>query len=191
MSTFFSKATNPNAFEPKRQFRWILNFANVSDVEFMAKVAKKPSFSQDAEEHNFLNHVFKFPTKVKWEPISVTLIDSFQADMGSEFWHVMKSMGYRLPGNRVDAAVGITKKAAVEAIGGITIKQLDGGTTNDAGVPENANVKEVWSLVNPFITSIKWGESLDYGNNGLVEVGIDIAYDYAKYEKITSFMPYS
>tara|TARA_B100000131_G_C18040679_1_gene582271 strand:- start:90 stop:671 length:582 start_codon:yes stop_codon:yes gene_type:complete len=189
--TFFNRTSNDaSPFEPKRQFRWILNFAEVPDVTFMAKVAKKPSFTQDAEEHNYLNHTFKFPTKVKWEPIDVTVIDSFQADMGSDFWNVMKAMGYQLPESTVSAAQGITKRSAVAAIGGITIKQLDGGEVDTDGNPMGANVKETWTLINPFITSIKWGDALDYGNNGLVEVGISIAYDYADYVKHTGFNPY-
>ena len=191
MATFFTKTGGANPFEPKRTFRWVVSFDNVgTDATFMAKSAKKPSFAMADTEHSFLNHVFKFPTKVKWEDISVTFIDSFQADIGSKFYNLLRNMGYAQPEGIDEALIGVTKAGAVNALGSIRLMQLDGGIAASAD-PANtadpdflaANIREEWVLKNAFIKGVKWGDTLDYTNDGLIEVSVDLTYDYATYTK--------
>ena len=191
MSKFFtdvSKVGGASPFEPKRQFRWVVQFGKHPDAEFMCKSVAKPSFDMDVEEHDFLNHKFKYPTRIAWEDISLTFIDAFEADMGSRFWDMLRFMGYKLPNRKFDAAVGITKANAVASLGEISILQLDGGGVQnevEAGIPvySPANIRETWTLKNAFIKSIKWGGDLSYENTGLVECELDLAYDWAEYSR--------
>ena len=43
----------------------------------------------------------------------------------------------------------------------------------------DGNETEQWLIYNPIITKISWGE-LDYGDDGLVEYTLDVAYDWAE-----------
>ena len=188
-----------NPFEPKRQFRWVVSFSSIgTDANFMAKKAKKPSITQEIQEHDFLNHKFKFPTKVKWDNIDITFIDSFQANMGSRFYNMLRGAGYQQPETFSQSLTGVTKAQMVQAVGEVTIRQLDGGGV-DSSAPDTmsldpdptflaANIREEWKLKNAQITSIKWGENLGYEQNGLVEVTVGLAYDYATYTELN--VPY-
>ena len=184
-----------NPFEPKRKFRWILSFSSIgSDANFMAVSAAKPSVTMEATKHEFLNHEFKFPSKVKWQPITVKFIDSFQANMGSRFYNILRGSGYLQPEDMGSAlGPGLTKANMAAAVGEITIRQLDGGDVESVmpdmmGYDPNpifnaANIREEWRLVNGLITSIKWGDGLTYTEAGLVEVEVGLDYDFAYYSE--------
>ncbi len=45
---------------------------------------------------------------------------------------------------------------------------------------------EQWDLINPMVKSINFGD-LSYDDDGLVEYTLDITYDYAKYEKYSTY----
>ena len=59
-----------------------------------------------------------------------------------------------------------------------------GGVFDVSPIGNNANAKviEQWTIVNPIITNITWGD-LDYGSDDLVECTLDIKYDWAEYDK--------
>lgn len=40
-----------------------------------------------------------------------------------------------------------------------------------------------WTMKGAFVSSISWG-NVDWGNDGVIEIQIVIAYDYAKYESL-------
>ena len=42
--------------------------------------------------------------------------------------------------------------------------------------------QDVWTLYNPIITKIQWGD-LDYGDDAMVECTLEIAYDWAEFSK--------
>ena len=201
--TFFTDTSKlgGNPFEPKRQFRWIISFSSIgTDANFMAKTAKKPGIAQEPQEHHFMNHVFKYPGKVKWDPIDVTFIDSFQANMGSRFYNIMRGSGYKQPEGFGDSLTGFTKAQMVQAMGDVTIRQLDGGSV-ESGSPDTMSldpdpafyagkIREEWKLFNAQLTSVKWGETLSYGEAGLVEVVVGLAYDYATYTEYPAGLAY-
>ena len=45
---------------------------------------------------------------------------------------------------------------------------------------------EQWDLINPMVRSINFGD-LSYDDDALVEYTLDITYDYAKYEKYSTY----
>jgi|18_taG_2_1085343.scaffolds.fasta_scaffold18639_2 hypothetical protein len=199
--TFFTDTSKlgGNPFEPKRKFRWVISFSSIgTDANFMAKTVKKPGITTTPEEHVFMNHVFKYPTKVKWEDIEVTFIDSFQANMGSRFYNILRGSGYQQPETFGQALSGFTKAQMVQAVGEVTLRQLDGGSV-ESSLPDTmsadvdpsflaANIREEWKLKNAQITNIKFGEGMSYSENGLVEVTVGLAYDYATYTELN--VPY-
>jgi hypothetical protein len=52
------------------------------------------------------------------------------------------------------------------------------------GTDGNGNIKftEKWTLFNPVITKISWGE-LGYADDDLVQYTMDITYDWAEHEE--------
>jgi len=194
-----SKLGGNPAFEPKRKFRWIVSFSSIGgDESFMCKSMKKPSVTMAPEKHNFMNHEFKYPTKAVWEDIDVVFVDAFQANMGSRFYNMLRSSGYKQPLTMDDALVGFTKAQMAQSVGTITLRQLDGGGVDSADptLEENpnflvANIREEWVLKNALLTKVSFGEGLSYTENGLVEVSVGIAYDYATYTEMNVPYPVS
>ena len=73
------------------------------------------------------------------------------------------------------------KAASISAFGdGIfIIYQLHPeGTDGDGGI----NFTEKWTLFNPIITKISWGD-LDYGSDDLVQYTLDVSYDWAEHKE--------
>ena len=181
---FFSEAS----FQPKRQFRFLVNFTNLSNLTFMVTKSKKPSYTMETKAHNVLNHVFKFPGVVKWDDLDVSFIDAVDPNVGSKFYNALKNAGYVNPVQDIDILTGVTKRGTVDTIGDVLIQQLDGGGSligvdpgeAPAGV-DATNIIDTWTLKNAFVKSVKWGESLDYSNEGLVEVAVGLTFDYAVY----------
>jgi hypothetical protein len=147
----------------------------------------------EVHKHEFMNHEFKFPTKLKWQPISVKFIDSFNADMGSRFYNVMRASGYRAPETFEEAKMGFTKSGMQFAIGQVTIKQFDGGDVevDPSQIALNSNPgfnvgesRETWTLHNSLLTSVKFGDGLSYTDNGIVEIEVGLEYDYATIETL-------
>ncbi len=182
-------------FEPKRKFRWTVSFSNMgNNVTYMAKTMNKPSITTTPTEHQFLNHIFKYPNRPKWENINLTFIDSFQANMSTSFYNIMRGSGYQQPTIANETLTGWTKANMVAALGTVTLRQLDGGSTEIVGATETANlspsylggnIRDEWVLKNAQLVSIKFGEGMTYAEDALVEVAVTLAYDYATYTEFT------
>lgn len=166
---FWSDTTLP---EPHRQYRWYLDLVQqgISDFRYALKTCKKPQFSINTTEHTILNKVHYYPGILKWEPIDVTMASVSKNDFASVANvfqnYIIKSSGYD-----ADTYVGgISKKDSVKQISesGLNLYQID----------ENGKIIENWSLTNPFITKINYG-NLDYGNEEIVEISFTIVYDHA------------
>jgi hypothetical protein len=194
---FFSD-TNVGGFQPKRAFRFLVTFSELSNLTFMAKTAAKPSYDMAIKEHNVLNHVFKFPGVVKWSDVSVTFIDAVEPNIGSKFYNALRNSGYVAPISEANLMTGVTKVGTHATIGEVTIKQLDGGGIilpagadpgDFAGPVDATNVVEEWTLKNAFLKSVKFGDSLDYGSEEIVNISVDITYDYATYTSVEGGVP--
>ena len=161
----------------------------------MVTKAKKPSYTMETKAHNVLNHVFKFPGVVKWDDLDVSFIDAVDPNIGSKFYNALRNAGYVNPERDIDILTGITKRGTVDTIGDVLIQQLDGGGISNVVDPgdqlggvDSTNIVDTWTLKNAFIKSVKWGESLDYSNEGLVEVAVGLTFDYAIYsDRISAY----
>ena len=186
----FYSDSQANGFQPKRQFRFLVNFSKFSNLTLMATKVGKPSYEMEGiQEHRVLNHTFKYPGIIKWQDISAEFIDSFDPDVGSKFWNSLLNAGYVEPVGPEALVTGITKFSSAASLGTVTIKQLDGGSMAPGpqespdlteGFAQSTLVREEWVLHNAFIKGVKWGE-LDYGTDDIVKIGVDLTYDWATY----------
>ena len=160
--------------EPKRRYRFTLGFSSKSSDEeiplWTVKTAAKPKATVSTIEHQFMDHIFKFPGRVTWDPISVTLVDPVEPDLSWQFLDVLGVGGYKYPTTPDASERSISKKAIHDAIGAVFIKQID----------DKGNPIETWRLVNPFITSVDFGGSLDYSSDEMTEVAVEITFDWAE-----------
>ena len=180
--TFWNSALT----EPKRQFRFVMRFGQMGDgPTFACKSISKPIAQLDSTSHQYLNHTFKYPNRVVWQPISVTLVDIVQPDIGATMLGVLRESGYTWPTDIDAAASCITKAQATAPFDKVTITQLGQPLPRGAGgnpVVPNAqlDILDEWELHNAFINgTINFGSDLSYENDGLVEVSFDLEYDYA------------
>ena len=162
--------------DPKRNFRFIVEFGGINAtpggaVAWYAKTATKPSFAIANAEHKYLNHTFYYPAGVTWNPITITMVDPVDPDMAATFSDIIVQGGYSPPTDTTSLGTMSTAKAA-SALGAVTVTQID----------SDGNPLETWTLWNPFIEDIKYGESLDYSNAELTEVSITLRYDWARIE---------
>jgi len=183
----FFADSGAGGFEPKRQFRFVINFPELSNLQFMAKSAAKPSYELGSTEHKVLNHTFKFPSTVTWQDIDVTFIDAVEPNVGSQFYSSLIAAGYLPPATESALLTGITKVNSTRALGEVVIKQLDGGgIILDPGADpsqaqiEATNIIDEWTLKNAFIKSVAFGD-LSYDSEDLVEVSVGLTYDWAVY----------
>ena len=160
--------------EPKRTFRWLLYFTGMP--QFIAKSVKKPSFQVSTTPHQFLNYEFHYPGAVKWQPISMTIVDPVNPDSTKSLYKILENSGYVIPSNyREQFAATISKEAMVNALGGqIAIAQLDAEGNSNTPL-------EKWIIKNPLITSVDFGE-LNYSSEEMLNITINITYDYATIE---------
>ena len=161
--------SSPNS-EPKRAYRWTMHFGGLP--QWVLKKVSKPSFAVTETAHPYLNHKFYYPGRVEWNTVTCTLADPVQPDSARTIMNIIKASGYQHP-ETPHATVTMSKKNAVGQIGGsISIEQLG---------PDGETI-EKWELINPCIKDAKFGE-LDYESDDMVDVELEIRYDYAKITK--------
>tara|TARA_B100001113_G_C20861039_1_gene514002 strand:- start:162 stop:689 length:528 start_codon:yes stop_codon:yes gene_type:complete len=160
-TTFWSEAQS----DPKRRYRFVLYVGGIP--LWTVKTTNKPTANISTTEHQFLNHTFKFPGRVTWDPISVTLVDPLNPDMCKSLINKLYASGYANP-LTPNVRETLSKEKSTQAIGTVRIAQID-----DTGVPV-----EEWQLINPFFTKMQFGD-LDYTSDDLTEINVEITYDYA------------
>lgn len=151
--------------EPKRAYRWILDVDGIQ--AYTIKKVSKPSFSISESEHQFINHTYYYPGRVSWNTISFTLVDPINPDISAALIKKIQASGYKPAGKETDTKT-MNKKDSTAALGEIKIEQL-----NSDGTPV-----ETWTLKNAWIKDVKFGD-LDYSSDDMIEVEVEIRYDYA------------
>jgi len=195
---FFSDS-GPGGFQPKRTFRFLVNFTELSNMSFMVKSAKKPAYTIKAAEHSVLNHKFKFPGKLAWEDVTVDFVDAVDPNVGSKFYNALLNAGYVNPVSETSLVTGITKIQSTSALGEVRIKQLDGGGIllpagldpgEVIGAVDDTRIVEEWTLKNAWLTKVEFGK-LDYGTEDLISISTTITYDFATYSSVPGGMKYN
>jgi hypothetical protein len=96
------------------------------------------------------------------------LVDPVTPDAGKTVLHMIEHAGYEIPTSPKEKWVTISKQKATDALKGVTIKQLD---------PEG-NPLEVWTLHNPWIKDVKFGD-LSYDGDDILNISLTIRFDWA------------
>jgi hypothetical protein len=164
---------NDSSVEPKRQFRWVFSLANHFQSGWMIKSVDKPVATVGAAEHKYFGHTFKYPGNVTWNDINVVLVDPVQPDSVNSLATILRQVGYNPPTSRTATLETISKKKSTTSLGNVFIRQLNA---------EGLAIEE-WKLKNPIIKSADFGGGLSYDNEGLIEVKITLAYDWAQLTK--------
>ena len=159
------------ATEPKRQYRWLMSLNGIDS--WIVKSTDKPGFELGMSEHSYLNYDFKFPGRVKWNNVTMSLVDPVAPDATATMIEILRESGYRNPneaGQSGQEPMTISKKRAVDALGSVLIKQLDADGTK--------GFIEVWRLENCWIKDAKFGK-LEYKSDDIVSIDLTLVYDWA------------
>jgi hypothetical protein len=188
--------------EPLRQHRWYIAFNyGLQKHRYALKSCNKPEYDIGVNEHVLLNHTFRYPKNLVWKPVSVKMIsvrDGSKKDNSTGFY---ESLSQTIDGLTFNSYVQphledkTEKNIRIDPNGKLSAPiSIDYGYTNISKqkllnnfennvlqliqIDANGVEIEYWSLINPFISNVKYG-SLSYDNEGLVEIDFTITYDYA------------
>jgi len=164
--TFWS---NPEIFaEPLKQNRWLLRITSLDGETIISvdavKECSKPSFKIGTTEHKLLNNTYKYPTTVKWNPVTIKFLN---INDGSAFAsQTLKLTTKYIKASEFNAISNISKS---EIKFNAEIQQIN----------EEGEVIETWKLYNAFFSSIENG-NLSYASDDFVEITAEIQYDWAE-----------
>lgn len=163
-----------NTVEPKRNFRFQVQLGSGTSAPILwwAKTVTTPSFEVSSVEHDFLDNKFKFPGRVTWNDVSLTLVDPISVDAVAATNDLLAKSGYAVKNETTATGQPPTiskKKAATGPLQTLKIMVL-----NADGI-----VLETWTLKNPFLKSAKYGD-LDYSSDELRTVELAVSYDWAE-----------
>ena len=176
---------NSAASEPKRAHRFILEIPGLVSREnsftyakYLAKSVTKPAYTVSTATHKFLGNTYYYPGSVEWNECTIVIVNAINPDCNELLLRALAGMGYLRPDFQEGIINGdqlpgtVNKTDALEQLGDITIEEVDG-----EGGPCGT-----WALMNSFITNATFGD-LNYDNDTeLLNVTIQIRYDYAMYQ---------
>ncbi len=192
---------NTTNFELKQKSKFIVSFASTFFLPNV-KSCTKPSVEISNKDYKLLNHHFNYPGIVKWNPIVITFVDlngnGSEFDTAGFLSQMLNNTGYDYPHSTGHSlgTKGTDKTTISSPEKSSTIANAFGkGLTEAADFAEasyqkqnvliqlltpDGEVNEKWTLVNPIIRSIKYGD-LSYDSDEPVEYEIEVVYDYAIY----------
>ena len=168
-----------STIEPKRNFRFQIiadGWAQSNDpVWYWAKSIDKPSFNVSNNEYQLINHKFKYPGIVTWNNIQINLVDFADGgspNAGESLKQELIKMGYTRPDESPMRGVAkYDSKQNDPAVKDLVIQHL---------AADGKTIVDMWTIRGAFIISVSYSR-LDYSNDELSEVTLEIAYDYADY----------
>ena len=188
-----SRLASENIFVGAQQsFRFFLLINDIPSA-YITQV-DRPSYTVQTQEHLLLDHVVRYPVRVKWEPISLTVREIFNENGGSVGENILNKLlaqSYYYPDdvNSADAPQSLTnvvnpslaardlvfgtknlsKENMIRALGNVKIVSLD----------PDGNTFESWEIFNGMITSVDFSQ-LQYSDDSLTNITIRLEYDWAK-----------
>lgn len=179
----------------QQKFRFVALIDNIP--AFYISQIERPSYTVDTQEHILLDHVVRYPVRVKWEQINFTVKEIFGGEtVGSVGGNIMNKLlahAYYYPddvnsdaGSRAlqaitnplgavrDGTLGtrnLTKENLVRSLGELKIVSLK----------PDGTIFETWTIFNGMITSVKFSQN-SYSDEGLTDINVTVQYDWAKLE---------
>lgn len=145
------------AFEPKVQNRFVMYVDNIPS--FMIKQVSAPEFTDEVIKLDHINTYRKIRGKREWGSMSMTLYDPI-VPSGAQAVMEWARLGYESVTGRAGYSDFYKKNLTLNIIG-----------------PPGDIVGE-WIIVGAFLTSMSQGD-FDWSSDDVVELGIEIEYDYA------------
>ena len=105
--------TDAAAEDPKRKFNFLVEFSATPGTRpqsYHVKTASLPKFTVNKVEGKYFNHTFKYPGRVTWDPITVTLVDPVEPDLSWAFLNVLGASGYKYPTTATRSKLSLSKK---------------------------------------------------------------------------------
>lgn len=172
-----------NASDSGLQLKQRYNFKlYLESFVYTAKSADRPKASVEVKSYQLINHNYKYPGIVTWDPINVTIVDFENIEGGTlntkSIWEALGKSGYSPP----DGTSGNLREypylttPAKNLFGSETFK---GQPVKIETIDNDGKAIETWELYNPIISKIDWG-SHEYGSDEGIEISLTIEYDYAK-----------
>jgi len=155
--TFWSA---PN-LEPTRKHRFKVSLGG--DFLWWAKSVTKPGYDIGTNKYTAINHSLEYPGILTWNDVTLTIVDV--AEQARDLYDKLEDMGYKDPGR---SGYGGIKKGFKSDL---FIEQMNA----------EGNTIEKWTLSHFMIKSVTFGD-LSYEDDGLVEIALTIAYDWAEFE---------
>lgn len=161
--------------EPKRKFKYILLLGDLP--AWIIKTAGRPKLTvSEGAKHNFIAHEFKFPGRVTWENITVTLVDPIDFDAASGMLAIIQKAGYKAPSTwsaaNTNYKLSPSKKNFVNNnLGTVRVQVLNG----------DGETAETWTLNNTWVSKVEW-DDLDYSSEDLLGISLTLVYDWADLE---------
>lgn len=166
-----------NTTEPKRNFRWRVKMKtggrgpdSALEPIWWAKTVDTPSYTVTDVTHAFFDNEYKFPGRVQWQDVSMTLVDPISPNAVEITNRIILDSGYSIKGSGEFAGepTSITKRDANAAVGDVIIEIFSG----------TGKVVEEWVMRHAFITSVKFSQ-LDYSNDDMRTIDLTWKYDWA------------
>jgi len=148
----------------------LTNYGVDTAAVWWAKTVDTPSYTVTDVTHSFFDNEYKFPGRVQWQDVNMTLVDPISPNAVQLTNQIILDSGYSIKGSQEFSAnpTSITKAGANAALGSVVIDIFAG----------NGDVVESWTMFNPFITSVKFS-ALDYTNDDMRTIDLTWKYDWA------------
>jgi len=166
---------NDSKLEPKRSFRWLVQFDNLVDhiAPHFIKNVKKPSFTVNSKRIQGIGYAVNVAQQVQYQPVEITCVDDQLNTLTNWVYYYFRNAGLDFSGNQ-GAQTCIDTNIAKEKTKNIEIIMLDA----------NGNGLETWTLHNAWISSFNQSD-LSYENNDLATYTMTITYDWFEYTEGT------
>tara|TARA_R100000805_G_scaffold18746_2_gene24566 strand:- start:5203 stop:6090 length:888 start_codon:yes stop_codon:yes gene_type:complete len=200
-----------NRITPKRKSLFYVKISSQFFLPFV-KTCSKPSANIETKEFKLINHFIKYPGLVKWNPISITMVDmnggyNLTADTGNILFRILTHSGYYFPnvdrhsysltGKDSTGKNNILTELTTPEKEKMAFGSLGPGLTGNYDkansgieifqVDSYGYVREHWVLKNPIVKSLKWGD-LAYDSDEPVEYTLEIDYDWAELKEDSKSM---
>ena len=162
------------SIEPKRKFKFLMSIGEIP--AWVIKTSGRPQYTvSKGGTHNYLGHQFKFPGRLSYNDLTITLVDPINVDVAGEFLRVLENAGYKRPNQWTEDPnnyrLTFAKRKFVNSLGEISIKVINA----------DGQIAERWTLKNTWISQIKYGD-LSYDSEDLLNISVTLVYDYAQVE---------
>lgn len=171
---------NDVSVEPKRQFRFRVQFSGVGSEEatFLAQSADRPSYTiSDTTKVDFLDKSFHYPGKITWNQVKIKFVDAEGAlNVSSKTYSWLQGSGWINPSQFPSTAE--PGKFSTINKSGLANAASPTGKIKIMTLSKTGGALDTWTLNNAWVTNAALN-NLDYSAEGILTAEYTIRYDWA------------